>query len=139
MGEGGAIFTNNFRVKRISESFRDWGRDCYCEPGEENTCGKRFDWKLGDLPHGYDHKYIYSHVGFNMKITDMQAACGLGQLNNLDNFINKRKSNLKFLKDKLSDLQDELILPQPETNSEPSWFGFPITIKNDNKFERKDI
>ena len=91
MGEGGAVFTNNFRIKRIAESFRDWGRDCYCEPGQENTCNKRFGWKLGELPEGYDHKYIYSHVGFNMKITDMQAACGLGQLNNLESFISKRK------------------------------------------------
>ena len=139
MGEGGAIFTKNFRIKRISESFRDWGRDCYCEPGVENTCGKRFDWKLGELPKGYDHKYIYSHVGFNMKITDMQAACGLGQLNNLDFFIKKRKSNVEFLKKKLVDLQDEIILPTAEPNSDPSWFGFPITIKEKSKFKRDDI
>jgi len=98
MGEGGAIFTNNFRIKRIAESFRDWGRDCYCEPGVENTCKKRFEWQLGKLPYGYDHKYIYSHIGFNMKITDMQAACGLGQLTNLENFIEKRKKNVLFLK-----------------------------------------
>jgi CDP-6-deoxy-D-xylo-4-hexulose-3-dehydrase len=91
MGEGGAVFTNNFRIKRVAESFRDWGRDCYCEPGQENTCNKRFGWKLGELPEGYDHKYIYSHVGFNMKITDMQAACGLGQLRNLEFFIKKEK------------------------------------------------
>ena len=139
MGEGGAIFTNNFRIKRIAESFRDWGRDCYCEPGKENTCGKRFDWKLGNLPQGYDHKYIYSHVGFNMKITDMQAACGLGQLSKLDFFIKKRKTNVTYLKNKLSELQDEIILPEPETNSDPSWFGFPITIKENSKFNRADI
>ena len=139
MGEGGAIFTNNNRIKRISESFRDWGRDCYCEPGVENTCKKRFEWQLGKLPFGYDHKYIYSHVGFNMKITDMQAACGLGQLTNLENFIQKRKKNVFFLKQELSELQDDLLLPEAEINSDPSWFGFPITIKKESKFKRADI
>ena len=139
MGEGGAIFTKNFRIKRIAESFRDWGRDCYCEPGVENTCGKRFEWQLGDLPKGYDHKYIYSHVGFNMKITDMQAACGLGQLNNLDFFIKKRKSNVEYLKNKLLKLQDDIILPTAEPESDPSWFGFPITIKEKSKFKRDEI
>ena len=130
MGEGGAIFTNNLRIKRISESFRDWGRDCYCEPGKENTCNKRFDWQLGKLPKGYDHKYIYTHVGFNMKITDMQAACGVGQLEKLESFIQKRKENVSFLKKKLEDLQELIQLPEAEENSEPSWFGFPITIKD---------
>jgi len=139
MGEGGAVFTNNFRIKRIVESFRDWGRDCYCEPGAENTCKKRFDWQLGKLPHGYDHKYIYTHIGFNMKITDMQAACGLGQLTNLENFIEKRKKNVLFLKEQLSELQDEILLPEAEINSDPSWFGFPITLKKDSKFKRTDI
>ena len=139
MGEGGAIFTNNNRVKRVSESFRDWGRDCYCEPGEENTCKKRFEWQLGNLPFGYDHKYIYSHIGFNMKITDMQAACGLGQLNSLESFIQKRKTNVLFLKEQLNDLQDEILLPEAEVNSDPSWFGFPITIKKESKFKRRDI
>ena len=139
MGEGGAIFTNNLRIKRVAESFRDWGRDCYCETGKENTCNKRFDWQLGKLPLGYDHKYIYSHVGFNMKITDMQAACGLGQLMNLENFIKKRKKNFKFLKKLLINLQDELILPEPEKNSDPSWFGFPITIKKGSKIKRVDL
>ena len=139
MGEGGAIFTNNFRVKRIAESFRDWGRDCYCEPGKENTCNKRFEWQLGKLPMGYDHKYIYSHIGFNMKITDMQAACGLGQLNQLENFILKRKNNVKFLKNLLNELKNELILPEAEINSDPSWFGFPITIKDKSKVQRKDL
>ena len=139
MGEGGAVFTNNFRIKRIVESFRDWGRDCYCEPGVENTCKKRFEWQLGKLPYGYDHKYIYSHIGFNMKITDMQAACGVGQLTNLENFIEKRKKNVNFLKKQLIDLQEEILLPEAEINSDPSWFGFPITIKKDSKFKRTDI
>ena len=139
MGEGGAIFTNNSRIKRVSESFRDWGRDCYCEPGEENTCKKRFEWQLGKLPFGYDHKYIYSHIGFNMKITDMQAACGLGQLENLENFIEKRKTNVLFLKKQLTELQDEIHLPEAEINSDPSWFGFPITIKKESKFRRTDL
>ena len=139
MGEGGAIFTNNNRIKRVVESFRDWGRDCYCEPGVENTCKKRFEWQLGKLPFGYDHKYIYSHIGFNMKITDMQAACGLGQLENLDNFIQKRKTNVLFLKKELSDLQSEIMLPEAEINSEPSWFGFPITLKKESKFKRTNI
>jgi len=139
MGEGGAIFTNNSRIKRVVESFRDWGRDCYCEPGKENTCNKRFEWQLGKLPLGYDHKYIYSHIGFNMKITDMQAACGLGQLKNLENFIQKRKTNVNFLKKNLEDLQDEILLPEAEINSDPSWFGFPITLKKESKFKRTDI
>lgn len=139
MGEGGAIFTNNSRIKRVAESFRDWGRDCYCEPGKENTCNKRFEWQLGKLPLGYDHKYIYSHIGFNMKITDMQAACGLGQLNNLEKFIEKRKKNVLFLKKQLAELQDEILLPEAEKNSDPSWFGFPITLKKDTKFKRTDI
>jgi CDP-4-dehydro-6-deoxyglucose reductase, E1 len=139
MGEGGAVFTNNFRIKRVAESFRDWGRDCYCEPGQENTCNKRFGWKLGELPEGYDHKYIYSHVGFNMKITDMQAACGLGQFENLEFFIKKRKQNLEFLKKQLLEIQDYIILPEAEPNSDPSWFGFPITIKENSNFERKDL
>ena len=139
MGEGGAVFTNNNRIKRTVESFRDWGRDCYCEPGVENTCKKRFEWQLGELPYGYDHKYIYSHVGFNMKITDMQAACGLGQLTNLENFIEKRKKNVLFLKKQLNNLQDEILLPEAEKNSDPSWFGFPITLKKDSKFKRTDI
>ena len=139
MGEGGAIFTNNSRIKRVSESFRDWGRDCYCEPGVENTCKKRFEWQLGKLPLGYDHKYIYSHIGFNMKITDMQAACGLGQLKSLENFIEKRKTNVLFLKKQLIELQDEIHLPEAEINSDPSWFGFPITIKKESKFKRTDL
>ena len=139
MGEGGAVFTNNFRIKRVAESFRDWGRDCYCEPGQENTCNKRFGWKLGELPDGYDHKYIYSHIGFNMKITDMQAACGLGQLDNLESFILKRKTNVEYLKNELKSYEKEIILPEAEINSDPSWFGFPITLKENSKFKRKNL
>ena len=139
MGEGGAVFTNNFRIKRIAESFRDWGRDCYCEPGLENTCKKRFKWQLGKLPFGYDHKYIYSHVGFNMKITDMQAACGLAQIDKLNHFIKKRKENFKFLKKNLADLEDNIILPTEEKDSDPSWFGFPITLKENSKVNRNHL
>ena len=139
MGEGGAVFTNNLRIKRISESFRDWGRDCYCEPGKDNTCGKRFEWKLGNLPEGYDHKYIYSHLGYNMKITDMQAACGLGQLKKLEYFIQKRKNNVIFLKKNLIDLQDIIYLPEAEEKSDPSWFGFPITLKENAPIKRIEL
>ena len=139
MGEGGAVFTNSIKLKRIAESFRDWGRDCYCEPGKDNTCNKRFSWKLGDLPFGYDHKYTYSHLGYNMKITDMQAACGLAQLDRLDGFIKKRKENFNFLYKNLKDLEEFLILPEPEKNSEPSWFGFPLTLKKNSKYNRNDL
>jgi CDP-6-deoxy-D-xylo-4-hexulose-3-dehydrase len=139
MGEGGAIFTNSKKLERIAESFRDWGRDCYCEPGKDNTCNKRFDWKLGDLPYGYDHKYTYSHLGYNMKITDMQAACGLAQLDRLEGFIKKRKENYNFLYNNLKDLEEFLILPEPEKNSEPSWFGFPLSLKINNKYNRNDL
>ena len=139
MGEGGAVFTNSIKLRRIAESFRDWGRDCYCEPGKDNTCNKRFSWKLGDLPFGYDHKYTYSHMGYNLKITDMQAACGLAQLTRLENFIKIRRENFKYLKKNLESLKNEIILPEPESNSEPSWFGFPITIINNKKFARNDL
>jgi CDP-6-deoxy-D-xylo-4-hexulose-3-dehydrase len=139
MGEGGAVFTNSKKLERIAESFRDWGRDCYCEPGKDNTCNKRFSWQLGDLPFGYDHKYTYSHSGYNMKITDMQAACGLAQLERLNNFINKRKENFDFLYKNLENLNDFLILPEPEKNSEPSWFGFPLSLREDNKYNRNDL
>jgi CDP-4-dehydro-6-deoxyglucose reductase, E1 len=139
MGEGGAVFTNSKRLERIAESFRDWGRDCYCEPGKDNTCTKRFGWQLGDLPFGYDHKYTYSHMGYNMKITDMQAACGLAQLDSLESFIIKRKENFKFLSENLKGLEDFLILPKAEENSDPSWFGFPLSIKEDNKFNRNEL
>ena len=139
MGEGGAVFTNSKKLERIAESFRDWGRDCYCEPGKDNTCNKRFGWKLGDLPFGYDHKYTYSHLGYNMKITDMQAACGLAQLDRLEFFIKKRKENFHFLYKHLKNLEEFLILPEPEKNSEPSWFGFPLSLKKNNQYNRNDL
>ena len=129
MGEGGAVFTNNDELKTIIESFRDWGRDCYCGPGKDNTCGKRFGWKLGDLPKGYDHKYTYSHIGFNLKISDMQAACALAQMDRLEGFIEARKNNFSYLKDGLKSCEEFLLLPEATPNSDPSWFGFPITIK----------
>ena len=139
MGEGGAVFTNSKKLERIAESFRDWGRDCYCEPGKDNTCNKRFGWKLGDLPFGYDHKYTYSHVGYNMKITDMQAACGLAQLDRLEGFIKKRKENFNYLYKNLKELEEFLILPEPEKNTDPSWFGFPLSLRKNNKFNRNDL
>jgi CDP-6-deoxy-D-xylo-4-hexulose-3-dehydrase len=139
MGEGGAVFTNSKKLERIAESFRDWGRDCYCEPGKDNTCNKRFGWKLGDLPFGYDHKYTYSHLGYNMKITDMQAACGLAQLERLEQFIIKRKENFNFLYKNLKNLEEFLILPEVEKNSDPSWFGFPLSLKKNSKFNRNDL
>jgi CDP-4-dehydro-6-deoxyglucose reductase, E1 len=139
MGEGGAVFTNSKKLERIAESFRDWGRDCYCEPGKDNTCNKRFSWKLGDLPFGYDHKYTYSHLGYNMKITDMQAACGVAQLDRLEGFIKKRKENFNYLYKNLKELEEFLILPEAEKNSDPSWFGFPLSLRKNNKFSRNDI
>lgn len=139
MGEGGAVFTNNDELKVIAESFRDWGRDCYCQPGCDNTCGKRYCQQLGKLPFGYDHKYTYSHLGYNLKITDMQAACGLAQLARLDDFVQQRKSNFKYLKAKLHECSEFLILPEATENSEPSWFGFPITIKESAGFSRADL
>jgi CDP-6-deoxy-D-xylo-4-hexulose-3-dehydrase len=139
MGEGGAVFTNNAELKMIIESFRDWGRDCYCQPGKDNTCGKRFCWKLGDLPEGYDHKYTYAHAGYNLKITDMQAACGLAQMDKLEGFIRARKDNFKFLYERLQSCQDFLILPEATTNSDPSWFGFLMTIKPEANIRRVDL
>jgi CDP-6-deoxy-D-xylo-4-hexulose-3-dehydrase len=139
MGEGGAVFTNSDELRSIAESIRDWGRDCYCGPGKDNTCGKRFDWKLGDLPHGYDHKYTYSHLGYNLKITDMQAACGLAQLKRLPAFIQTRKKNFEFLKNELSKLEEFLILPEASFGSDPSWFGFPITLKKTAPVNRPDL
>lgn len=129
MGEGGAVFMNNPELKVIAESFRDWGRDCYCAPGCDNTCGCRFEQKHGDLPFGYDHKYVYSHLGYNLKITDMQAACGLAQLEKLDFFIQRRRENYTYLRKRLSKLDNYLELPEPTPNSNPSWFGFPLTLK----------
>ncbi len=139
MGEGGAVFTNNAELKMIIESFRDWGRDCYCQPGKDNTCGKRFCWKLGDLPEGYDHKYTYAHAGFNLKITDMQAACGLAQMDKLEGFIQARKDNFKYLYERLQSCQDFLILPEATENSDPSWFGFLMTIKPEANIRRVDL
>ena len=139
MGEGGAVFTNNSELITIAESFRDWGRDCYCDPGCDNTCKKRFDQKLGSLPQGYDHKYTYSHLGYNLKISDMQAACGLAQLKSLPKFIEKRNSNFSYLSDKLSSLKNFIELTKPTKNSTPSWFGFPITIKTSCKASRVDL
>ena len=139
MGEGGAVFTNNDELKRIAESFRDWGRDCYCPPGKDNTCGKRFCWKLGDLPEGYDHKYTYSHLGYNLKITDMQAACALAQMDRLDGFIQARKNNFARLTQRLSSCAEFLILPEATPNSDPSWFGFPITIRENVGLERAQM
>jgi CDP-6-deoxy-D-xylo-4-hexulose-3-dehydrase len=139
MGEGGAVLTNSPRLKKIVESFRDWGRDCWCAPGLDNTCGKRFDWKLGDLPYGYDHKYTYSHVGYNLKLTDMQAAVGCAQLDKLDSFVTKRRENFNFLKKRLEHLQDFLLLPEPTPESEPSWFGFLISVKENAPFNRNQL
>jgi CDP-6-deoxy-D-xylo-4-hexulose-3-dehydrase len=139
MGEGGAVFTNSDQLKTIAESFRDWGRDCYCPPGKDNTCGKRFCWKLGDLPEGYDHKYTYSHLGYNLKITDMQAACGLAQLEKAPQFIQARKHNFAFLKERLSACEEFLHLPEATEHSDPSWFGFPITLKADCPVTRLDL
>lgn len=139
MGEGGAVFTNNAELKTIAESFRDWGRDCYCPPGKDNTCSKRFCWKLGNLPEGYDHKYTYSHLGYNLKITDMQAACGVAQLQRVAEFVQKRKDNFQFLKSKLKSCEEFLLLPQATVNSDPSWFGFPITLKENSPVSRLDL
>lgn len=139
MGEGGAVFTNNFELKKIAESFRDWGRDCYCPPGCDNTCGKRFCWKLGNLPEGYDHKYTYSHLGYNLKISDMQAACALAQLEKAPSFIQARKDNFNFLKNRLRSCEQFLQLPEATEGSDPSWFGFPITIKEACPVSRLDL
>lgn len=139
MGEGGAVFTSNPELKLIAESFRDWGRDCYCAPGKENTCGKRFEWQLGTLPRGYDHKYIYSHLGYNLKISDMQAACALAQMDRLDGFIAARRSNFAYLKERLKSCEEFLTLPQATLNSDPSWFGFPITLKDEAPVDRVDL
>ena len=138
-GEGGAVFTNNDELKTIAESFRDWGRDCYCAPGKDNTCGKRFCQKLGALPEGYDHKYTYSHLGYNLKITDMQAACGLAQLDKAPAFIQARKDNFAFLKARLKDCEEFVHLPEPTEHSDPSWFGFPITLKDNCPVTRLDL
>jgi len=139
MGEGGAVFTDDPELARIVESFRDWGRDCYCPPGRENTCGKRFGWKLGALPSGYDHKYVYSHAGYNLKITDMQAAVGLSQLDKAEEFIAARKRNFAHLRARLASVEEFMILPEATAGSDPSWFGFPMTLREDAGVNRVDL
>ena len=139
MGEGGCVLTDKPMLKTLAESFRDWGRDCWCEPGKENTCGKRFDWQLGDLPCGYDHKYTYSHIGYNFKMTDMQAAVGVSQLKKLPAFIAQRRANFQRLHQGLRDLQEFFILPEATPNSDPSWFGFPIAVRPGAPFNRNQV
>lgn len=139
MGEGGCVLVDKGRIKVLAESFRDWGRDCWCEPGKENTCGKRFDHQLGELPRGYDHKYIYSDVGYNLKLTDMQAAVGLAQLDKLDDFTAARKANFHRLYDGLGDLRDVLILPEPTPQADPSWFGFPVALREECPVDRDTV
>jgi len=139
MGEGGAVFTKNNDLRKLLESFRDWGRDCYCAPGCDNTCKKRFDQQLGSLPQGYDHKYTYSHLGYNLKITDMQAACGLAQMDRVEDLVETRKTNFKYLKEGLASCEEFLILPEATENSNPSWFGFPITIKPESGIDRVEL
>ena len=139
MGEGGAVYTNDIQLKRLIESFRDWGRDCWCPSGKDDTCKHRFTQQFGELPLGYDHKYVYSHLGYNLKVTDMQAAIGCAQLEKMPEFIQVRRQNWDRLKNGLKELEDVLILPEPATDSEPSWFGFLITVKEDVKFTRDDI
>ena len=139
MGEGGAVLTSNPLLKKICESFRDWGRDCWCPPGVDNTCNKRFGWKLGELPEGFDHKYTYSHVGYNLKVTDMQAAIGLSQLKKLTGFNEKRRENFSYLHSLLSPLKDSLILPIATEGCDASWFGFPISVKEDAKMSKQQL
>jgi CDP-6-deoxy-D-xylo-4-hexulose-3-dehydrase len=139
LGEGGAVMTNRPYLKKIIESFRDWGRDCYCEPGKDNTCGIRFEQQLGTLPYGYDHKYTYSHIGYNLKMTDMQAAVGIAQLKKLPEFIAARRRNFSHLRHGLTVFEEVFILPEATPNSEPSWFGFPITLRDDAPFTRHEL
>lgn len=139
MGEGGALLTNNPILHKIIKSFREWGRDCWCPPGKDNTCKKRFGWQLGTLPYGYDHKYTFSELGYNLKITDMQAAIGLEQLKKLPDFIRARRKNHQCLLNELKDLENKIMLPKPQKNSEPSWFGFLITLKGNNHITRNEI
>ncbi len=139
MGEGGAVFTKDKELRKLIESFRDWGRDCYCAPGCDNTCKKRFDMQLGSLPQGYDHKYTYSHLGYNLKITDMQAACGLAQMDRVEDLVQARKDNYAYLREGLASCEEFIILPEATENSDPSWFGFPITIREDVGIERVDL
>jgi CDP-4-dehydro-6-deoxyglucose reductase, E1 len=139
MGEGGAVLTDKPALQTLIESFRDWGRDCWCAPGKENTCGKRFDWQLGSLPCGYDHKYTYSHIGYNLKATDMQAALGASQIAKLPHFIERRKENFRYLRAALAPLEKFLILPEATPGSDPAWFGFPIGVRTDAPFKREDL
>ncbi len=139
MGEGGAVYTNNPLLKKLVESFRDWGRDCWCSSGRDNTCGCRFSGQFGELPKGYDHKYVYSHFGYNLKVTEMQAAIGCAQLKKLPDFIKKRRENWQYLREALSDLADYFILPEPSENTEPSWFGFLMTVKPENGISRDTV
>ena len=139
MGEGGCVLAHKPLFKRIVESFRDWGRDCWCEPGKANTCGKRFDWQLGDLPHGYDHKYTYTHVGYNLKLTDMQAAVGVAQLARLDEFVAARRSNFTYLRERLTGVEDALEFATVHPKANPSWFGFPIRVRDEAPFTRNEF
>ena len=139
MGEGGAVITHKGKLKVIAESFRDWGRDCWCEPGDQDTCGKRFGQQFGELPHGYDHKYVYSHIGYNLKLTDMQAAVGVAQLDKLDGFIAARKENFRRLHEGMADLEEIFVLPEATPNSDPSWFGFPLSVRPDAPIDRNEV
>jgi len=139
MGEGGAVLTNNPVYKKLAVSFRDWGRDCYCEPGANNTCGRRFSMQFGDLPYGYDHKYVYSHVGYNLKVTDMQAAVGVEQLKKLPDFIKARKENFEKLYKGIKEFEEYLILPEAEENSDPSWFAFPLSVRENDNFTKNEL
>jgi CDP-6-deoxy-D-xylo-4-hexulose-3-dehydrase len=139
MGEGGAVLVNNASLKKVTESFRDWGRDCWCAPGKDNTCGERYCQKLGDLPEGYDHKYTYSHIGFNLKVTDMQAAVGLSQLTKADHFVARRRENHALLSEMFKEFEDHFILPKATENSDPSWFGFMLTIKEGSPINRNKL
>jgi CDP-6-deoxy-D-xylo-4-hexulose-3-dehydrase len=139
MGEGGAVLTQDNQLRVLIESFRDWGRDCWCDPGKDNTCGKRFQWQLGDLPLGYDHKYVYSHIGYNLKITDFQAAVGIAQLDRANGFIAQRRANFAYLHALLKPFEEFLILPEATPNSDPSWFGFPITVRAEAPFSRLEL
>lgn len=139
MGEGGAVLMKSKKLKKIAESFRDWGRDCWCPPGKDDSCRKRFGWQLGELPKGYDHKYIYSHVGYNLKVTDMQAAVGLSQLKKLNGFIKKRNDNFDYLKSQIKELEDVLILPEATKGCEASWFGFMISVRENSKVSKQEL
>ncbi len=139
MGEGGCVMTNSPQLKTLVESFRDWGRDCWCEPGKDNTCGKRFKWQLGQLPCGYDHKYTYSHIGYNLKVTDMQAAVGVAQLQKLPRYIEARRENFRRLREELRSVEEFFLLPEATSGADPSWFGFPIAVRENAPFSRAEV